>query len=186
MYHPANAEAWKIFDQTYPEFASEPRNVRLGLATDGFAPFSLSAAQYTCWPVVCYPLNLPPNAVMKRQNMFLTLVIPGPEHPGRDIDVFLQPLIDELEILWSMGIEMYDVSLKQNFNMKAALAYTVNDFPAYSVLSGWGTSGAMSCPCCMDKTKAFWLEMVINSAGSTVTGSSCRNTIGFELTRNHS
>ncbi|CAL8999837.1 unnamed protein product, partial [Prunus brigantina] len=39
MRHPADGEAWKAFDRTFPEFAAEPRNVRLGLATDGFNPY---------------------------------------------------------------------------------------------------------------------------------------------------
>ncbi|KAL0462260.1 UNVERIFIED_CONTAM: hypothetical protein Slati_0113600 [Sesamum latifolium] len=38
MYHPSDAEAWKHFNETHPDFALEPRNVRLGLCADGFAP----------------------------------------------------------------------------------------------------------------------------------------------------
>ena len=34
-YH-VDSEAWKSFDSKYIEFSSEPRNVRLGLAADGF------------------------------------------------------------------------------------------------------------------------------------------------------
>ena len=33
MRHPTVSEAWKVFDDKYVEFASNPRNVRLGLAT---------------------------------------------------------------------------------------------------------------------------------------------------------
>ncbi|GLT89287.1 hypothetical protein SLE2022_072750 [Rubroshorea leprosula] len=36
IMHSAGADAWKHFDRTYPDFASDPRNVRLGLCTDGF------------------------------------------------------------------------------------------------------------------------------------------------------
>ena len=39
LRHPRDGEAWKRFDTTYPEFAFESRNVRLGLASDGFNPF---------------------------------------------------------------------------------------------------------------------------------------------------
>ncbi|KAL4580504.1 hypothetical protein LXL04_016700 [Taraxacum kok-saghyz] len=39
MCRSADSEAWKHFDNTYPSFASETRNVRLGLCTDGFAPY---------------------------------------------------------------------------------------------------------------------------------------------------
>ncbi|KAK4389642.1 hypothetical protein Sango_2301200 [Sesamum angolense] len=38
MCHPFDAEAWRHFDQTYPDFATEPRKFRLDLCTDGFAP----------------------------------------------------------------------------------------------------------------------------------------------------
>ena len=37
--HLADGEAWQDFDQVYPDFAKDPRNIRLGLATDGFNPF---------------------------------------------------------------------------------------------------------------------------------------------------
>ncbi|CAL8137299.1 unnamed protein product [Prunus armeniaca] len=39
MRHPADGEAWKEFNRTFPEFAADSRNVRLGLATDGFNPY---------------------------------------------------------------------------------------------------------------------------------------------------
>ncbi|XP_052197234.1 uncharacterized protein LOC127804414 [Diospyros lotus] len=39
MRHPKDFEAWKRFDETHLEFASNPQNVRLGLASDGFNPF---------------------------------------------------------------------------------------------------------------------------------------------------
>lgn len=38
MHHPANSPAWKHLDHTYPDFAVETRNVRLGLS-DCFQPF---------------------------------------------------------------------------------------------------------------------------------------------------
>mgnify|MGYP003702865735 CR=1 FL=1 len=59
MVHPSDSEASKHFDKEFPNFANEPRNVRLGLCTDGFTPFSFSAASYSCWPVILVPYNLP-------------------------------------------------------------------------------------------------------------------------------
>ena len=92
---------------------------------------------------------------MKEHNIFLTLVIPGPRHPGRNIDVYLRPLVDELRVLWSNEIRTYDVSKKHNFVMKPALMWTISDFPAYGMLSGWSTHGKLACPYCMEKTKSF-------------------------------
>ena len=35
--------------------------------------------------------------------------------------------------------------------------WTINDFPAYSMLSGWSTAGRYACPYCMDDSQAFYL-----------------------------
>ena len=158
LSHPSDGEAWKKFDQTYPDFALEPRNVRLGLCADGFTPFGLSGKTYSCWPVIITPYNLPPWMCMKQEYMFLTLIIPGPNNPKSKIDVYLQPLIDELKLLWDEGVPTFDVSLKQNFQMRAALMWTINDYPAYGMLSGWMTAGKLSCPVCMESSKAFTLK----------------------------
>ncbi|XP_021752049.1 uncharacterized protein LOC110717610 [Chenopodium quinoa] len=48
MAHPSDSEAWKHLDSCFPEFASEPRNVRLGLCTDGFAPHGQFGGLYSC------------------------------------------------------------------------------------------------------------------------------------------
>ena len=100
MTHPSDGDAWKALDNFDPEFARDPRNVRVGLATDDFTPFSENAASYSCWPVFAIPYNLPPALCMKYEFMFLCLIIPGPDHPGPLLNVMLQPLVDELKQLW--------------------------------------------------------------------------------------
>lgn len=47
MRHPADSEAWTHFDNVYPDFAVEARNVRLGLASDGFNPFANMSSRYS-------------------------------------------------------------------------------------------------------------------------------------------
>lgn len=89
--------------------------------------------------------------------MFLTVIVPGPQNPKGMIDVFLQPLILDLKQLWETGVSTYDVLLKQNFTMQASLLWTISDFPAYSMLSGWSTACRLACPHCMDSTDAFTL-----------------------------
>ncbi|KAF3635836.1 hypothetical protein FXO38_24455 [Capsicum annuum] len=63
-----------------------------------------------------------------------------PRNPKVLIDVYLYPLIDELNLLWHEGVETYDVSMKQNFRLRATLMWTINDFPAYGMMSGWSTA----------------------------------------------
>ena len=68
----------------------------------------------------------------------LSLLIPSPQSPGKDMDVFLRPLIEELKELWENGIDTRDSGNDRKvFKMRAALLCTVNDFPARSSLSGW-------------------------------------------------
>ena len=68
--------------------------------------------------------------------MFLTCIIPGPRNPKSKIDVYLQPLIEELQELWISGVPTFDASTSQNFQMHASLMWTIGDFPAYGMLSG--------------------------------------------------
>ena len=66
----------------------------------------------------------------------LSLLIPGLTSPGNDIDVYLQPLVEELKELCDVGVETFDVSSKKSFQMHVALLWTINDFPAYSDILG--------------------------------------------------
>lgn len=68
----------------------------------------------------------------------------SPNHPKRSLDIFLQPLIEELKDLWVNGIEAYDISTKENFILRAVLMWTISDFPAYAMLSGWTTHGRLA------------------------------------------
>ncbi|KAL0454856.1 UNVERIFIED_CONTAM: hypothetical protein Slati_0824800 [Sesamum latifolium] len=79
MCHPSDAEAWRHFDQMYPNFAEAPRNVRFGLCTDSFAPHGQYGRTYSCWSVIITPYNLPPGMCMSTEYMFITMVIPRPE-----------------------------------------------------------------------------------------------------------
>jgi len=159
LRHPSDGKAWKHFDSVYPEFAAKPHNVRLGLCYDGFTPYiQASASPYSCWPVVVTPYNLPPQMCMTKSYMFLSCLILGPTNPTKKIDVYLQPLIDDLQKLWSEGVFTYDISSKENFVMRACLMWTINDFSAYVMLSAWGTKGKLACPYCMEDTKAFTLK----------------------------
>ena len=47
LRHLADSDAWKNFDKKHVEYALEPRNVRLGLATDGFNPFGNMNINYS-------------------------------------------------------------------------------------------------------------------------------------------
>jgi len=136
MRHPADSKAWKHVDATYEWFAEDPRNVRLGLASDGFNPFGMLNVSYSCWPVILIPYNLPPWLCLKQSYWMLSMMIPGVRSPGVSIDVYLQPLIDELKVLWEEGVKAWDAKERKDFDLHAILLWTINDFPAYAMLSG--------------------------------------------------
>ncbi|WVZ64768.1 LOW QUALITY PROTEIN: hypothetical protein U9M48_014242, partial [Paspalum notatum var. saurae] len=100
MEHPVDGDAWKALDNFDPEFANDPRSIRFGLSTDSFTPFNTNASSYSCWPVFIIPYNLPPELVNKDEYMFLALVIPGPEHSGPKLNMFMRPLFKDLKKLW--------------------------------------------------------------------------------------
>ncbi|KAL5579091.1 hypothetical protein UlMin_011533 [Ulmus minor] len=156
MRHPVDGRAWKDFDRKHPVFADDVRNVRLGLAADGFNPFNNMSISYSMWPVVLTTYNLPPWLCMKPEYLMLSLLIPGPQSPGKVMDVFLRPLIEELKELWENGIDTRDAGNDiKVFKMRAALLWTVNDFPARSSLSGWSRQGYKACPTCNEDTPSM-------------------------------
>ncbi|CAN6678591.1 unnamed protein product [Malus baccata var. baccata] len=154
MRHHADGEAWKEFDRMYPDFAADPRNIRLGLATDGFNPFGVLNQTHSIWPIVVFPYNLPPWKCMKKEYMMLTVLIT--EDPRKSIDVYLRPLVDELKDLWENGVRTYDKFTRHMFTMRAAVMWTVNDFPAYAMVYRWMTKGYLACPICKENVTSSW------------------------------
>jgi hypothetical protein len=94
---------------------------------------------------------------MIQTSFILSLIISGPSSPRMGIDVYLQPLIEELQELWNIGVRTYDVSKKNNFVMRAQLMWIINDFSAYANFSGWPNRGVKAYPVCMHSTRPRWL-----------------------------
>jgi hypothetical protein len=60
LKHPLDASQWKALDIECPEFGNDPRNVRLGVSTDGLNPFGSQSSTHSTWPVFVWMYNLPP------------------------------------------------------------------------------------------------------------------------------
>ena len=95
---------------------------------------------------------------MKDPFFLLSLLIPRPKAPGNDIDIFLQPLINDLKELWDVGVRTYDASVGEDFQLHASLLWTINDFSAYGNLSGWSTKGKLACPVCNENASFMSLK----------------------------
>jgi hypothetical protein len=156
LRHPADASQWRKFDAMYPEFAEEPRNVRFALSTDGMNPFGDMSTSHSTWPVVLAIYNLPPWLCMKRKYLMLSILIQGPKQPGNDIDVFLEPLMEDMAKLWNEGVRVWDEFRRQYFTLKAMIFVTINDYPALFNLSGQ-VKGKQGCAVCLDETASVYL-----------------------------
>jgi hypothetical protein len=69
MVHTFDGEAWKHFDAIHHEKAEEACNACVALATDGFNPYGMTVAPYTCWHVFVIPINLPRRMLSKTENI---------------------------------------------------------------------------------------------------------------------
>ncbi|KAI3470177.1 hypothetical protein Pfo_026840 [Paulownia fortunei] len=144
LRHPTDVESWKEFYKLHETFVDDPRNVHLGLATDGFNMFRNMSNAYSMWAV---------------------LLVLGPKAPGKEIDVYLHPLINELKELWSEGIEAYDATAERIFQLHAIVMWTIHDFPAYETMFGWSTKGYNACLICLEDTVSQRLRSKICYAG---------------------
>ena len=92
----------KVFDHTY---FSDPRDVALGLSSDGFTPFNKRKS--TVWPIIIFNYNLPPDIHFLIDNILSLGIIPGPKKP-QDCNSFLWPFVQELFCL-AKGVCAFDV-----------------------------------------------------------------------------
>lgn len=60
----------------------------------------------------------------------MPMLISGPTSPNNDINVYLRPLIDELQESWIEIFNTYD-AYTYTFCMHAVFLWTIIDFPAY-------------------------------------------------------
>jgi hypothetical protein len=72
--------------------------------------FSCSAPAW--WLVILIIYNLPSRICMKPKFMLSSTIIFGSYTSGWNIDIYFQPLINELKQLWLFGVLTYDVSMK--------------------------------------------------------------------------
>ena len=158
LRHPADSIEWRNIDRKHKDFAADPRNMRICLCTDGMNPFGDMSSTHSTWPVLIANYNLPPWLCFKRKYIMLCLLIQGPRQPGNDIDVFLEPVIDDLEILWKEGVETWDAYGQENFKLRVLLFCTINDYPALGNLSGQTIKGKKACSDCKEHTRSRWLK----------------------------
>jgi hypothetical protein len=108
--------------------------------------------------MACYVLiyNLPPWLTTKHFLVLVAWIILGKESVCvNTIDVYLQQLVDELMMLWKLGVPTLDYGKLEGshgFILCALVLWTINDFPRYNLLFGCVHQGYVACPMCGPQT----------------------------------
>jgi len=67
------------------------------------------------------------------------------------MDVFLEPLMEEMKMLWEKGFKMLDKYRKDLFMLRTIIFVTINDYPAVFTLSRQ-FKGKVGCVMCINGT----------------------------------
>jgi hypothetical protein len=86
----------------------------------------------------CYALKSSTMAMCQSFELLHVFTDPSLKSLGKDFDLLLEPLIEELLQLWSGS----------KFNLCATMLWSINDYPALSILSGRTTKGYHACIHC--------------------------------------
>jgi hypothetical protein len=111
----------------------DEHDIGLAFSTDGLSLFNVR--QFSVWPIILLNLNLPPQLRVKKENILLCGIIPGPASP-KDIHSFLFPLVEELKELEEGVPNVDDGSTKSQFTLNAYLCFCSGDLPAIAKVMG--------------------------------------------------
>ena len=113
----------------------------------------------------------------------LSLLISGTL--GNDIDVFLAPLVDDLQILFDNGVETYDAYVQERFNLRLVVLWMINDYHLLVHHLVFLTAGSKNVLCVANKhTVLDSLNQI--SKVMMVTNAIYRMTTHLEDKRGHS
>jgi Transposase family tnp2 len=90
--------------------------------------------------------------------MMMSLLISDPKQSGNDIDVFLTPLVQDLNKLWRDDVRIYDTYKKEHCIIRAMFFCMINDFLTFGNMSSLKIKGAKTCPICGDNTHFIRLK----------------------------
>ena len=126
----------KLVGKWIRKFKYEPHSIRPGLAKYGMLPFSFMSTNHTFWPIWLIVYNIPPWMSVRKEHLMLNLIVTE-KHQVKNMDIFLVPFIDEIQLLWK-GIRMHEIWIppsNRSFRLYGVLYWTIHDFPITGVCS---------------------------------------------------
>jgi hypothetical protein len=98
-------------------------------------------------------LNLPLLLCNKWKYIMMSGLIPAPQQPGNDINIYFMPMVEDLKDLSNnVGVQVWDEHKHEYFGLEAILFVTDSDSPAARNLSRQSKKVGCGCPQCHDAT----------------------------------
>jgi hypothetical protein len=120
-------------------------------------PFSENRTMHSTWPIILAMYNLPTLLCHKRKYLMLSILIQGSKQVGIDIDVFQEPLMEDMVKLWNEGVCMWDQYQQEYFTLYAIIFVCIHDAPEGFTVSGQTKGKSGACPICVDGTALVYL-----------------------------
>ena len=118
----------------------------LMLNVDWFQPYK--HLTYSVGAVYLTIMNLPRAVRFKQNNVILVSILPGPSEPRHDINSYLEPIVEELNDLWT-GVKLNVGSSPSQIVVRGACLCVACDLPAGRKLCGIvGHSAKLGCSKC--------------------------------------
>jgi hypothetical protein len=120
-------------------------------------PFGENRTMHSTWPVILVMYNLPTWLCHKRKYLMFSILIQGPKQAGTDIDVFLEPLMEDMAKPWNEGVCKWDQYQQEYFTLYAIIFICIHDAPGGFTISGQNKGKSDACPICVDGTASVYL-----------------------------
>jgi hypothetical protein len=114
-------------------------------------PFGKNKTVHSTWPVILAMYNLPTWLCM------LPILIQCLKRAGTNIDVFLEPLMEDMAKLWNEGVRMWDQYQQEYFTLYAIIFVCIHDAPGGFTLSGQTKGKSGADPVCVDGAASMYL-----------------------------
>jgi hypothetical protein len=112
---------------------------------------------HSTWPVILMMYNLLIWLCHKRKYLILSILIQSLKQAGTDIDVFLEPLMEDMTKLWNEGVRMWDLYQQEYFTLYAIMFVCIHDALGSFTLSGQTKGKSGACAICVDGTASVYL-----------------------------
>jgi hypothetical protein len=114
-------------------------------------PFDKNKTVHNTWPIILTMYNIPTWLCHKRKYLMLSILIQGLKQASIDIDVFMEPLMEDMVNLLNDGVYIWDQYQQEYFMLKTIIFVCIHDVPWCFIVSG-KTKGKDGCPVYVDVT----------------------------------